>query len=202
MIEAPAYRNVYMPSNTELPVETDVTYYLVLRRKTHWLSEVCPLLVLAFVTIIPAVVTRPMEKLFTQLFCMAALFTLHKDLMDRLPPTSLVTPSAVQYVVALILYNLIHLILTIIVNNREECLLRIAQQIPSLQHWKKTSDRNKDIAEGKDEAEQNVKIDGQMDSSSDDKIVVICNWIILVLLISAVVISTLLFLFDRPHIFE
>lgn len=137
VIEAPAYRNVYVSSNPELPGETDVSYYLVLRRKTHWLSEVWPLLVLAFVTIIPAVVTRQMEKLLTQLFCIAALFTLHKDLMDKLPPTSLVTPSAVKYIVALISYNLIHLILTIIMNNRRECLVRIVQKIPSFQHWKK-----------------------------------------------------------------
>ncbi len=137
MIEAPAYRNVYTPSSPELLAETDVSYYLVLRRKTHWLSEVWPLLVLAFVTIIPAVVTRQMEKLFTQLFCIAALFMLHKDLMDRLPPTSFVTPSAVQYVVALISYNLIHLLLTIVINSRREYFLRIAQQIPSLQDWKK-----------------------------------------------------------------
>lgn len=137
MIEAPAYRNVYESSNHEIAAETDVSYYLVLRRKTHWISEVYPLLVLAFVTIIPAVVARPLEKLIVQVFCIAALFSLHSRLMDRLPPTSLVAPSAVQFVVTLISCNLIHFMLTIIITNRRECLIRIAQQISSLQHLKK-----------------------------------------------------------------
>lgn len=112
---------MYSTPNDEFPFETDVTYYLTIRRKTHWLSEVCPLLALAFMTIIPAVVTRSLEKLILQVFCITCLFALHNDIMNKLPPTSFVIPSASKYTVALILYNLIHLSLTTIINNRRGC---------------------------------------------------------------------------------
>ncbi|XP_037051508.1 acetylcholine receptor subunit beta-like 1 isoform X2 [Bradysia coprophila] len=130
IVAAPAYLNVYTSDNVDDPLETDVTYYLVIKRKTHWLSEVCPLLVFAFMTIIPAMVTNPMKKLILQVFCMAGLFILHMDLMHKLPPTSLVTPSASKFIVSLILYNLIHLTLTTVMNNRRGCFQRIVQQIP------------------------------------------------------------------------
>lgn len=111
-------------------METDVTCYLIIRRKTLWISEVYPLLALAFVTIIPAILTRPLEKLILQVFCLAGLFALHMDLMNKLPPTALVKPLAGKYVVSLTLYNLIHLALSAVINNRRGCLQWIAQQSP------------------------------------------------------------------------
>lgn len=130
VIEAPAYRNVYRTQNDEFPAETDVTYYFTIKRNTHWLSEVCPLLVFAFVTIIPTAVTRSLEKLILQVFCMAGLFALHKDIMNKLPPTSFVNPLVSKYIMALILYNLIHLTFTTIMNNcPKEYFDWIAQKI-------------------------------------------------------------------------
>ncbi|KAG4069845.1 hypothetical protein HA402_009552 [Bradysia odoriphaga] len=202
IIEAPAYLNVYVSDNVDFPSETDVTYYLVIKRRTHWLSEVCPLLAFALMTIIPAMVTKPMEKLILQVFCMAGLFTLHIDLMHKLPPTSLVTPSASKYIVSLIMYNLIHLTLTTVMNNRRGCFQWIAQQTPfsrMIKRISRESERDNDDKEKK--AEQDVETEKYLSNQKERQmaIVDIFNWIILVLLVLAVVVSTLYFIRNKPY---
>ncbi|KAJ6642742.1 Acetylcholine receptor subunit beta-like 1 [Pseudolycoriella hygida] len=199
VINCPAYRNVYKTHDDEYPVETDVTYYLIIKRRTSWLSEVYPSLAFSLISIIPAIVTRPLEKLILLVFCIAGLFALHIDTMNKLPHTSLATSLASKYIVTLILCNLIHLTIITIIDYRRGCFQWIAKQIP-FKRMRKSISRGTERYNCKDEnrdKEDMEKEENQSEVHAD--IFPIINWIILALLIIAVAFSTLYFLLVRPH---
>ncbi|CAG5084011.1 Similar to nAChRbeta1: Acetylcholine receptor subunit beta-like 1 (Drosophila melanogaster) [Cotesia congregata] len=118
IIELPAYLNVYSEPNA--PTETDITFYITIRRKTlfYTVNLIVPIIMVSFLVIgefyLPA---EAGEKVTLGISILLSLVLFLLLVSKILPPTSLVLPLIAKYLLFIFLMNLFVISMTVIVIN-------------------------------------------------------------------------------------
>ncbi|XP_074115235.1 acetylcholine receptor subunit beta-like 1 [Cotesia typhae] len=118
IIEVPAYLNVYSEPNA--PTETDITFYIKIRRKTlfYTVNLIVPIIMVSFLVIgefyLPA---EAGEKVTLGISILLSLVLFLLLVSKILPPTSLVLPLIAKYLLFIFLMNLFVISMTVIVIN-------------------------------------------------------------------------------------
>ncbi|XP_025414553.1 acetylcholine receptor subunit beta-like 1 [Sipha flava] len=116
IIEVPAYLNVY----EESPTQTDITFYIVIRRKTlfYTVNLILPTVLISFLCVLVFYLPAEAgEKVTLGISILLSLVVFLLLVSKILPPTSLVLPLIAKYLLFTFIMNTVSILVTVIIIN-------------------------------------------------------------------------------------
>ena len=127
IIEVPAYLNVYTPdTNTNAnappnqPTETDITFYIIIRRKTlfYTVNLILPTVLISFLCVLVFYLPAEAgEKVTLGISILLSLVVFLLLVSKILPPTSLVLPLIAKYLLFTFIMNTVSILVTVVIIN-------------------------------------------------------------------------------------
>ncbi|KAH9424827.1 Neurotransmitter-gated ion-channel transmembrane region [Dermatophagoides pteronyssinus] len=120
IVDVPAYINVYNNSKYGKPTETDISFYITLRRKTlfYTVNLILPTVLISFLCILVFYLpSEAGEKVTLGISILLALVVFLLLVSKILPPTSLALPLIAKYLLFTFIMNCISILATVIVIN-------------------------------------------------------------------------------------
>lgn len=117
IIEVPAYLNVY---NATTPTETDITFYIIIRRKTlfYTVNLILPTVLISFLCVLVFYLPAEAgEKVTLGISILLSLVVFLLLVSKILPPTSLVLPLIAKYLLFTFIMNTVSILVTVIIIN-------------------------------------------------------------------------------------
>ncbi|XP_073983117.1 nicotinic acetylcholine receptor beta1 [Rhodnius prolixus] len=117
IIEVPAYLNVYAGNQ---PTETDITFYIVIRRKTlfYTVNLILPTVLISFLCVLVFYLPAEAgEKVTLGISILLSLVVFLLLVSKILPPTSLVLPLIAKYLLFTFIMNTVSILVTVIIIN-------------------------------------------------------------------------------------
>lgn len=118
IIEVPAYLNVY--EGTGVPTETDITFYIIIRRKTlfYTVNLILPTVLISFLCVLVFYLPAEAgEKVTLGISILLSLVVFLLLVSKILPPTSLVLPLIAKYLLFTFIMNTVSILVTVIIIN-------------------------------------------------------------------------------------
>lgn len=119
IIEVPAYLNVY-EGNDKQPTETDITFYIIIRRKTlfYTVNLILPTVLISFLCVLVFYLPAEAgEKVTLGISILLSLVVFLLLVSKILPPTSLVLPLIAKYLLFTFIMNTVSILVTVIIIN-------------------------------------------------------------------------------------
>ncbi|XP_017138825.1 acetylcholine receptor subunit beta-like 1 isoform X1 [Drosophila miranda] len=119
IIEVPAYLNVYDGDSTH-PTETDITFYIIIRRKTlfYTVNLILPTVLISFLCVLVFYLPAEAgEKVTLGISILLSLVVFLLLVSKILPPTSLVLPLIAKYLLFTFIMNTVSILVTVIIIN-------------------------------------------------------------------------------------
>ncbi|KAK9513101.1 hypothetical protein O3M35_001366 [Rhynocoris fuscipes] len=116
IIEVPAYLNVYEGK----PTETDITFYIIIRRKTlfYTVNLILPTVLISFLCVLVFYLPAEAgEKVTLGISILLSLVVFLLLVSKILPPTSLVLPLIAKYLLFTFIMNTVSILVTVIIIN-------------------------------------------------------------------------------------
>lgn len=120
IVDVPAYLNVYNNSKLGKPTETDISFYITIRRKTlfYTVNLILPTVLISFLCILVFYLpSEAGEKVTLGISILLSLVVFLLLVSKILPPTSLVLPLIAKYLLFTFVMNCISILATVIVIN-------------------------------------------------------------------------------------
>ncbi|CAG0921368.1 unnamed protein product [Notodromas monacha] len=117
IIEVPAYLNVY---NNTSPTETDITFFITIRRKTlfYTVNLILPTVLISFLCVLVFYLPAEAgEKVTLGISILLSLVVFLLLVSKILPPTSLVLPLIAKYLLFTFIMNTVSILVTVIIIN-------------------------------------------------------------------------------------
>ncbi|EEB15168.1 DrosGluCl, putative [Pediculus humanus corporis] len=117
IIEVPAYLNIY---NGSAPTETDITFYIIIRRKTlfYTVNLILPTVLISFLCVLVFYLPAEAgEKVTLGISILLSLVVFLLLVSKILPPTSLVLPLIAKYLLFTFIMNTVSILVTVIIIN-------------------------------------------------------------------------------------
>ncbi|KAK7864234.1 hypothetical protein R5R35_002066 [Gryllus longicercus] len=117
IIEVPAYLNVY---DDTPPTETDITFYIIIRRKTlfYTVNLILPTVLISFLCVLVFYLPAEAgEKVTLGISILLSLVVFLLLVSKILPPTSLVLPLIAKYLLFTFIMNTVSILVTVIIIN-------------------------------------------------------------------------------------
>lgn len=117
IISVPAYLNTYQG---ELPTETDITFYIIIRRKTlfYTVNLILPTVLISFLCVLVFYLPAEAgEKVTLGISILLSLVVFLLLVSKILPPTSLVLPLIAKYLLFTFIMNTVSILVTVIIIN-------------------------------------------------------------------------------------
>ncbi|XP_015124164.1 acetylcholine receptor subunit beta-like 1 [Diachasma alloeum] len=118
IINVPAYLNTYQ--NPELPTETDITFYIIIRRKTlfYTVNLILPTVLISFLCVLVFYLPAEAgEKVTLGISILLSLVVFLLLVSKILPPTSLVLPLIAKYLLFTFIMNTVSILVTVVIIN-------------------------------------------------------------------------------------
>ncbi|XP_050742630.1 acetylcholine receptor subunit beta-like 1 isoform X1 [Drosophila biarmipes] len=119
IIEVPAYLNVY-EGDSNHPTETDITFYIIIRRKTlfYTVNLILPTVLISFLCVLVFYLPAEAgEKVTLGISILLSLVVFLLLVSKILPPTSLVLPLIAKYLLFTFIMNTVSILVTVIIIN-------------------------------------------------------------------------------------
>lgn len=119
IIEVPAYLNVYEGTHGQ-PTETDITFYIIIRRKTlfYTVNLILPTVLISFLCVLVFYLPAEAgEKVTLGISILLSLVVFLLLVSKILPPTSLVLPLIAKYLLFTFIMNTVSILVTVIIIN-------------------------------------------------------------------------------------
>ncbi|XP_036233926.1 acetylcholine receptor subunit beta-like 1 isoform X3 [Bactrocera oleae] len=119
IIEVPAYLNVYEGDGNH-PTETDITFYIIIRRKTlfYTVNLILPTVLISFLCVLVFYLPAEAgEKVTLGISILLSLVVFLLLVSKILPPTSLVLPLIAKYLLFTFIMNTVSILVTVIIIN-------------------------------------------------------------------------------------
>ncbi|KAL5276800.1 nAChRb1 family protein [Megaselia abdita] len=119
IIEVPAYLNVYEAENNQ-PRETDITFYIIIRRKTlfYTVNLILPTVLISFLCVLVFYLPAEAgEKVTLGISILLSLVVFLLLVSKILPPTSLVLPLIAKYLLFTFIMNTVSILVTVVIIN-------------------------------------------------------------------------------------
>ncbi|KAG8238154.1 hypothetical protein J437_LFUL016517 [Ladona fulva] len=116
IIEVPAYLNIYEGT----PTETDITFYIIIRRKTlfYTVNLILPTVLISFLCVLVFYLPAEAgEKVTLGISILLSLVVFLLLVSKILPPTSLVLPLIAKYLLFTFIMNTVSILVTVIIIN-------------------------------------------------------------------------------------
>lgn len=116
ILQVPAYLNVYQES----PTQTDITFYIVIRRKTlfYTVNLILPTVLISFLCVLVFYLPAEAgEKVTLGISILLSLVVFLLLVSKILPPTSLVLPLIAKYLLFTFIMNTVSILVTVIIIN-------------------------------------------------------------------------------------
>lgn len=116
IIEVPAYLNVYHGNHTE----TDITFYITIRRKTlfYTVNLILPTVLISFLCVLVFYLPAEAgEKVTLGISILLSLVVFLLLVSKILPPTSLVLPLIAKYLLFTFIMNTFSILVTVVIIN-------------------------------------------------------------------------------------
>nr|ADG63463.1 nicotinic acetylcholine receptor beta 2 subunit [Pardosa pseudoannulata] len=120
IVEVPAFLNVYNNSKNGKVAETDISFYITIRRKTlfYTVNLILPTVLISFLCILVFYLpTEAGEKVTLGISILLSLVVFLLLVSKILPPTSLVLPLIAKYLLFTFLMNTVSILVTVIIIN-------------------------------------------------------------------------------------
>nr|WOX02240.1 nicotinic acetylcholine receptor beta 1 subunit transcript variant X1 [Megalurothrips usitatus] len=120
IIEVPAYLNVYTDDQKRHPTETDITFYIIIRRKTlfYTVNLILPTVLISFLCVLVFYLPAEAgEKVTLGISILLSLVVFLLLVSKILPPTSLVLPLIAKYLLFTFIMNTVSILVTVIIIN-------------------------------------------------------------------------------------
>ena len=117
IIEVPAYLNVH---NDSIPTETDITFYITIRRKTlfYTVNLILPTVLISFLCVLVFYLPAEAgEKVTLGISILLSLVVFLLLVSKILPPTSLVLPLIAKYLLFTFIMNTVSILVTVVIIN-------------------------------------------------------------------------------------
>ncbi|XP_059051036.1 acetylcholine receptor subunit beta-like 1 [Achroia grisella] len=117
IIEVPAYLNIYEGDH---PTETDITFYIIIRRKTlfYTVNLILPTVLISFLCVLVFYLPAEAgEKVTLGISILLSLVVFLLLVSKILPPTSLVLPLIAKYLLFTFIMNTVSILVTVIIIN-------------------------------------------------------------------------------------
>ncbi|XP_066905602.1 acetylcholine receptor subunit beta-like 1 [Halyomorpha halys] len=117
IIEVPAYLNIYTGNQ---PTETDITFYITIRRKTlfYTVNLILPTVLISFLCVLVFYLPAEAgEKVTLGISILLSLVVFLLLVSKILPPTSLVLPLIAKYLLFTFIMNTVSILVTVIIIN-------------------------------------------------------------------------------------
>jgi nicotinic acetylcholine receptor len=117
IIEVPAYLNVH---NDSQPIETDITFYITIRRKTlfYTVNLILPTVLISFLCVLVFYLPAEAgEKVTLGISILLSLVVFLLLVSKILPPTSLVLPLIAKYLLFTFIMNTVSILVTVVIIN-------------------------------------------------------------------------------------
>ncbi|XP_068211839.1 acetylcholine receptor subunit beta-like 1 [Palaemon carinicauda] len=118
IVEVPAFLNEY--SNNDGPTETDITFYITIRRKTlfYTVNLILPTVLISFLCILVFYLPAEAgEKVTLGISILLSLVVFLLLVSKILPPTSLVLPLIAKYLLFTFVMNTVSILVTVVIIN-------------------------------------------------------------------------------------
>lgn len=119
IIEVPAYLNVYEGEPNQ-PTETDITFYIIIRRKTlfYTVNLILPTVLISFLCVLVFYLPAEAgEKVTLGISILLSLVVFLLLVSKILPPTSLVLPLIAKYLLFTFIMNTVSILVTVVIIN-------------------------------------------------------------------------------------
>ncbi|XP_064459790.1 acetylcholine receptor subunit beta-like 1 [Ornithodoros turicata] len=120
IVEVPAFLNVHNNSKQNRPTETDISFYITIRRKTlfYTVNLILPTVLISFLCILVFYLPAEAgEKVTLGISILLSLVVFLLLVSKILPPTSLVLPLIAKYLLFTFLMNTMSILVTVIIIN-------------------------------------------------------------------------------------
>lgn len=117
IIEVPAYLNIYEGDH---PTETDITFYIIIRRKTlfYTVNLILPTVLISFLCVLVFYLPAEAgEKVTLGISILLSLVVFLLLVSKILPPTSLVLPLIAKYLLFTFIMNTVSILVTVVIIN-------------------------------------------------------------------------------------
>ncbi|KAG5872954.1 hypothetical protein JTB14_022154 [Gonioctena quinquepunctata] len=117
IIEVPAYLNIYEGNH---PTETDITFYIIIRRKTlfYTVNLILPTVLISFLCVLVFYLPAEAgEKVTLGISILLSLVVFLLLVSKILPPTSLVLPLIAKYLLFTFIMNTVSILVTVVIIN-------------------------------------------------------------------------------------
>ncbi|XP_040566096.1 acetylcholine receptor subunit beta-like 1 [Lepeophtheirus salmonis] len=117
IIEVPAYLNIH---NDTLPTETDISFYITIRRKTlfYTVNLILPTVLISFLCVLVFYLPAEAgEKVTLGISILLSLVVFLLLVSKILPPTSLVLPLIAKYLLFTFIMNTVSILVTVVIIN-------------------------------------------------------------------------------------
>ncbi|XP_008550877.2 acetylcholine receptor subunit beta-like 1 [Microplitis demolitor] len=117
IISVPAYLNVY---KGDFPTETDITFYIIIRRKTlfYTVNLILPTVLISFLCVLVFYLPAEAgEKVTLGISILLSLVVFLLLVSKILPPTSLVLPLIAKYLLFTFIMNTVSILVTVVIIN-------------------------------------------------------------------------------------
>lgn len=119
IIEVPAYLNIHNTTGVQ-PTETDITFYITIRRKTlfYTVNLILPTVLISFLCVLVFYLPAEAgEKVTLGISILLSLVVFLLLVSKILPPTSLVLPLIAKYLLFTFIMNTVSILVTVIIIN-------------------------------------------------------------------------------------
>ncbi|CAL1286416.1 unnamed protein product [Larinioides sclopetarius] len=120
IVEVPAFLNINNQSKSNQPTETDISFYITIRRKTlfYTVNLILPTVLISFLCILVFYLPAEAgEKVTLGISILLSLVVFLLLVSKILPPTSLVLPLIAKYLLFTFLMNTVSILVTVIILN-------------------------------------------------------------------------------------
>ncbi|XP_054712092.1 acetylcholine receptor subunit beta-like 1 [Uloborus diversus] len=120
IVEVPAFLNINNQSKSGQPTETDISFYITIRRKTlfYTVNLILPTVLISFLCILVFYLPAEAgEKVTLGISILLSLVVFLLLVSKILPPTSLVLPLIAKYLLFTFLMNTVSILVTVIILN-------------------------------------------------------------------------------------
>jgi len=120
IIEVPAYLNVHNNDTGPQPTETDITFYITIRRKTlfYTVNLILPTVLISFLCVLVFYLPAEAgEKVTLGISILLSLVVFLLLVSKILPPTSLVLPLIAKYLLFTFIMNTVSILVTVVIIN-------------------------------------------------------------------------------------
>ncbi|XP_015907670.1 acetylcholine receptor subunit beta-like 1 [Parasteatoda tepidariorum] len=120
IVEVPAFLNIHNQSKSGQPTETDISFYITIRRKTlfYTVNLILPTVLISFLCILVFYLPAEAgEKVTLGISILLSLVVFLLLVSKILPPTSLVLPLIAKYLLFTFLMNTVSILVTVIILN-------------------------------------------------------------------------------------